>query len=115
MTLRVAIGGFGAIGKVVAQHLDRGIEGLTLAAVSARHGARAKATMASFARPVPVVPLASLWEHADLVVECAPAALLRELAEPALARGRHVMLLSCGALLDNLDLVELARRHGGRI
>jgi aspartate dehydrogenase len=115
MTLLVAIGGFGAIGKVVGQHLDRGIDGLALAAVSARDSVRAKATMASFSRPVPVVPLTSLWEHADLVVECAPAALLRELAEPALAHGRQVIVLSCGALLDNLDLVDLARRHGGRI
>ena len=32
--LRVAIGGFGAIGKAVAQRLDQGIEGLTLAAVA---------------------------------------------------------------------------------
>jgi len=36
MTQRVAIGGFGAIGKVVAQAIDRGIDGLELAAVSAR-------------------------------------------------------------------------------
>ena len=76
MTLSVAVGGFGAIGKVVAQHLDRGIDGLALAAVSAKDLVRAEATMARFARPVPVVPLASLWEHTDLVVECAPAALL---------------------------------------
>src|SRR6516162_3035818 len=115
MTLGVAIGGVGAIGKVVARHLDRGIDGLALAAVSARDGARAKATMAGFARPVPVLPLARLGEAAEIVVECAPAALLRELAEPALARGRLVMVLSCGALLDNFDLVEFARRHGGRI
>lgn len=113
--LRVAIGGFGAIGKVVARHLDQGIEGLVLAAVSARDRVRAEAGMADFARPVPVVPLARLWEAADIVVECAPAALLREIAEPALGRGRILMVLSCGALLDNLDLVELARRHGGRI
>jgi aspartate dehydrogenase len=115
VTLQVAIGGFGAIGKVVAQHLDRGMEGLVLAAVSARDSARAAATMANFARPVPVVPLASLWEHAELIVECAPAAVLRELAEPALVHGRRVIVLSCGALLDNLDLVDLARRHGARI
>ncbi len=113
--MRVAIGGFGAIGKVVARHLDRGIEGLRLGAVSARDIRRATAAMAGFAQPVPVVPLASLWEHGEIVVECAPAALLRELAEPALAHGRLVMALSCGALLDNLDLVDLARRHGGRI
>lgn len=115
MTLRVGIGGFGAIGNVVARRLDRGIEGLTLTAVSARDAGRAALAMAGFARPVPVVPLAQLWEHADVVVECAPAAVLRELAEPVLAHGRTVMVLSCGALLDNFDLVELARRHGGRI
>jgi aspartate dehydrogenase len=115
MTLRVAIGGFGAIGRVVAQHLDRGIEGLALAAVSARDVARTESAMAGFARPAAVVPLARLGEEADIVVECAPAALLREVAEPALAHGRLVLVLSCGALLDNFDLVDLARRHGGRI
>lgn len=115
MTLRVAVGGFGAIGKVVAERLDRGIDGLALAAVSARDTARVAAAMADFAHPVPVVPLARLWEEADIVVECAPAALLREIAEPALAHGRTVVVLSCGTLLDNFDLVELARRHDGRI
>ena len=115
MTLRVAIGGLGAIGRVVALRLDQGIEGLALTAVSARDTARAAATMAGFQHRVPVVPLGRLWEEADIVIECAPAAVLREIAEPALEHGRMVMVLSCGALLDNFDLVELARRHGGRI
>ncbi len=113
--LRVAIGGFGAIGKVVARRLDQGIDGLTLTAIAARKVPRAEAAMAGFARKVPVVPLAQLWEHADIVVECAPAAVLRDLAEPALAHGRTILVLSCGALFDNLDLVDLARRQGGRI
>ena len=115
MTFSVAIGGFGAIGRVVARRLDQGIDDLTLTAVAARDTARAAAAMAGFARRVPVVPLGELCEHADVVVECAPAAVLRELTEPALRNGRTVMVLSCGALLDNFDLVELARRHGGRI
>jgi aspartate dehydrogenase len=115
MTLHVAVAGFGAIGRVVAHRLDQGIDGLTLTAIAVRDAARAEAAMASFARAVPVVPLAQLWEHADVIVECAPAAVLRELAEPTLGNGRIVMVLSCGALLDNFDLVDLARRHGGRI
>jgi aspartate dehydrogenase len=115
MALSVAIGGLGAIGSVVARRLDEGIEGLTLTAVAARDAARAAAVMAGYTRSVPVVPLGCLWEHADIVVECAPAAVLRELAEPALGNGRVVMVLSCGALLDEFDLVDLARRHGGRI
>jgi aspartate dehydrogenase len=61
------------------------------------------------------VSLARLGEYADVVVECAPAALLRELAEPALGHGCTVIVLSCGALLDNLDLIDLAHRSGGRI
>ena len=119
MEKRVAIAGFGAIGKVVAAALDPklhgGIEGMALAAVSARDIARAERAMAAFAHPVPVLPLARLGETADIVVECAPAAVLREIAEPALAQGRTLIVLSCGALLDNFDLVDLARRHGGRI
>ena len=112
---RVAIAGFGAIGKVVAEHLDRGIDGLALAAVSARDVKRADAGMAGFAHPAPVLPLARLAEVADIIVECAPAAVLREIAEPALALGRTLIVLSCGALVDNADLIDLARRHGGRI
>src|SRR4051795_1744276 len=114
--LRVGIAGFGTIGKVVAQHLDRGIDGVALAAVSARDLGRAERAMAGFARPVPVVPLSELAEaDLDIVVECAPASLLRDIAEPALRAGRMLITLSCGALLDNFDLVDLAGRHGGRI
>ena len=113
--IHVAIGGFGAIGKTVARRLDQGIDGLTLTAVSARDVARAEAAMAGFARAVPVVSLARLGEYADVVVECAPAALLRELAEPALGHGCTIIVMSCGALLDNLDLVDLAHRSSGRI
>jgi len=115
MAQRVAIGGFGAIGKVVAEALDRGIDGLGLAAVSAREAGRAQAAMSGFAKPVPVVPLDRLWEAADIVVECVPAKHLRRIAEPALANGRTLVTLSCGALLDNFDLAELARERGGRI
>jgi len=115
MSLRVAIGGFGAIGKVIAERLDRGIEGLTLVAVSARDRVRAETAMAGFATPVPVLPLSELGACADIVIECAPAHLLRVILEPALGSGRLVMVLSCGALLENFDLVGLARRHGGRI
>ena len=79
MTLRVAVGGFGAIGQVVARRLDEGIDGLTLAGVSARDVVRAEAVIVGFARRVPVVPLARLGEEADIVVECAPA-------EPCCAR-----------------------------
>ena len=114
-SLAVAVGGLGAIGRAVAERLDAGIPGLTLAAVSARDVGRAERTVARFARPVPVLPLSALAGVADVVVECAPAAVFRQVAEPAVRAGRVLVAISVGALLSALDLVDLAREHGGQI
>src|SRR5690606_4409931 len=113
--LAVGLGGVGAIGGAVARRLDRGLPGLRLVAVSARDVPRAEQRMAELARPVPVVPLGALAERADVVVECAPAAAFREVAEPALRAGRILMPVSVGQLLEHADLVDLAARSGARI
>lgn len=113
--LRVGIGGFGAIGRDIATRLDQGEQGLTLTAVSARDVGKAEAGMADFRHPVPVVPLADLATHADVIVECAPAAVFRELAEPVLQAGRTLVPLSVGALLVHDDLIALARANEARI
>ena len=111
-TLRVAIAGFGAIGKSIAKHLLAGIPGLSLAAVGARNHAAARALLPD---GVTVADIGDLAELADIIVECAPSAVLPAIAEPALRAGRSVIVLSCGALLERMDLVDLARAHGGRI
>lgn len=113
--LKVAIGGFGAVGQQVGRHLDRGVPGLELAAVSARDKEKAARAMAEFSHPVPVVEAGALADTADVVVECAPAAVLREIAEPALKAGRTLVVISAGALLAAEDLFDLAAAHDGRI
>ncbi|NLO79497.1 MAG: aspartate dehydrogenase [Xanthomonadaceae bacterium] len=113
--LRVALAGYGAIGKRVASLLDQGIEGLRLVAVSANNAARAEQHVATLRQPVPVLPLAQLAEVADVVVECAPAHLLPEIATPVLRAGKVLVTVSVGALLKAPELVDLAREHGGRI
>lgn len=113
--MRVAIGGFGAIGKRVARELDRGMPGLELVAVSARDHDKARAAMASFDRPVPVMALGKLSEGADVVVECAPAAVFEEVARPAVERGRVLIPASVGALLACPELESLAAGSGARI
>lgn len=112
----VALAGFGAIGREVGQALDDGrIPGLRLAAVSARNREKAAANLAGFRTPVPVADLAALPEHGRIVVECVPAAAFRDAALPALEAGRTLVTVSGGALLANMDLVEIAQRTGGRI
>ena len=113
--LTVAVGGLGAIGLPVARALDAGIHGLELVAVSARDRDKAARNLESLQKPVPVVSLAELAARAEIVVECAPAAVFAEIAEAAVAAGRTLVTVSCGALLDRMDLVERARETGARI
>ncbi|MDB5594986.1 MAG: aspartate dehydrogenase [Hyphomicrobiales bacterium] len=114
-TIRVAIAGLGAVGMKLANSLDAGVDGLQLAAVSARDVPAARARLAGLRHRVPVVAIGDLEPLADLVVECAPATLLPAIARPFLEKGKIVVVLSAGALLTNMDLVDLAREHGGQI
>ena len=112
----VGIGGLGTVGFEVARRIDGGeIDGLTLCAVSARDHARARERMAGFRTPVDVVVAGELAERADIVVESAPAAVFREIAEPAVRAGKVLVAISVGALLDHADLVETARATGAQI
>lgn len=113
--LKVAIGGFGGIGLPVARWLAAGQPGLELSAVSARNVERARDKLATFDSTAPVVPLGELAQHADIVIECVPAAVFDAVARPAVEAGRMLMALSAGALLDRLGLVDEARRTGARI
>jgi len=114
-TLKVGVGGFGGIGLPVARWLAAGQQGLELAAASARNVGRAKDKLATFGSAAPVVPLSELAQHADIVIECVPAAEFDSVARPAIAAGRMLLALSAGALLDRLELVQEAQRTGARI
>ena len=64
---------------------------------------------------MPAGSLDEVPDHADLVVECAPAAILDQICRPMLSAGKQVMVLSSSALLPRPELIELARAHGGQI
>jgi aspartate dehydrogenase len=114
--LKLAIAGLGAIGLAVARRVDAGeLPGLELVAVAARDAAKAKAVMAGLRAPPRLADLAGLAEVADVVVECLPPRHFAEVARPAIQKGRILMPLSVGALIDHMDLVELARQTGARI
>ena len=112
----VGIGSLGTVGLEVARRIDAGeIDGLTLRAVSACDHERARSRMRGFRSPVDVVAAGGLAESADIVVECAPAAVFREIAEPVVRAGKTLVAISAGALLDHADLVETARATGAQI
>ncbi len=113
--MKVGIAGFGTIGTAVAAALEKGLEGLELAAACSRDADKARRAMAGVCRAVPVVGPGELARSCDVVVECAPKAAFPSIAEPALAAGRVLVTVSAAGLLEHPDAVELARSGGGRI
>jgi aspartate dehydrogenase len=91
------------------------VPGVEVTAVATRNVERAERTLRELGIEAAVVPIPALAEHADVVVECAPSALLCEIAEPVLRRGKEVVVLGVGALLRHPELLELAEAHGGRL
>jgi len=113
--MRIAIAGLGSIGKALARKLADGVPGIELACVAARDEEKARGWLDEEGIEVPIVALDDFPAHADLAVECAPAAILDKICRPMLTAGKQVMVLSCGALLPRPELLDLAKANGGRI
>jgi aspartate dehydrogenase len=114
-TLRVAVVGLGPIGTEVVKALDRGIDGLELAAVSVQNPDKHRGTLSGLSRSPAILPIAQLADVADIVVECAPSRLVSEIVAPFVSQGKTAIVLSAGALLDHDDLIQLAKQNGGQI
>jgi aspartate dehydrogenase len=114
MSMTVAIAGLGAIGLPLARALDAGVDGLRLIAVACRDPVKGRANLAGFKSTPQIVTMPELAD-ADIVVECAPAAIFERIALPALEAGRIFVPASAGALLPRMHLVRLALRTGARI
>ena len=113
--LRVGIAGLGAVGLEVAQRLLDGIDGLTLTAVAVRDADKARKALPQIGDAIALRTTKTIGDDCDIVVECLPPALFREVAEHAIDKGRVFMPLSVAQLLDNWDLVDRAKAKGARI
>lgn len=113
---RLAIAGLGVIGLRVARYVDQGaVPGWSLSAVASRDAGKAARSVADFAAPPEVVTLASIADTSDVVVDCTPASIFREVASTVIEKGKDLMPLSVAALLENMDLVDKARASGSQI
>jgi aspartate dehydrogenase len=114
-SLRVGLAGLGAVGLEVAKRLIDGIDGLTLTAVAVRDADKARRALPQIGDMIALRTAAALADDCDVVVECLPPALFRDIAIAAIDKGRIFMPLSVAQLLDNGDLIERAKQTGARI
>jgi len=113
--LSVGIIGLGTIGNVVAKALDDGIGGMRLAAIASGRRDKAIASIAKLSEQVDLLTINEVAERCDIIVDCAPKAVFRELAMATLSRGRILVTVSGAGILANEDIEDVARQNGGRL
>lgn len=116
--LKVGIIGYGTIGAMLAEAINRGDAGD--ARLVAVHDVFAEPPFPQRdGRPAYTASFeAFLQEQMDVVIEAAAQAVLRRYAARVLESGRDLIAMSVGAFADPIllgEVIKLARRHGRRV
>ena len=114
-TLKVGLAGLGAVGLGVARRIETGIPGLVLAAIAVRDRDKARLNLSDAGSRISILRAEALAQSCDIVVECLPPNIFRNVAASVIEAGKIFMPLSVGQLLENWDLVERAKETGARI
>lgn len=114
--IKIGIAGLGAVGSAVAYALDRGeIPGCKLVAIAARDDDRAAKFVSRLSEYVPNASVRDIAGMCDIVVEALPPSMFEAIALPTLVAGKTLVALSASQLLGREDIIDTARRYGGRV
>ncbi len=116
--LKIGVIGCGAIGSEICRALDKKLVNARLVAVYDKSQQNCMGLIEKLCTRPDMVPPDELISMADIVVECASQAAVREFGLRVLEKGRHLMVLSAGALVDPLlreNLIDAAMAHNCRI
>ena len=111
----IGIVGCGAIARSILRAIEQGRLNVPVSGVTSRTEATAREFLATLQRPVLLLGLDELIDRADLIVEAASGHVVVDLAHRAFERGKDLMVISIGALLDHPDLFDLARERRCRL
>ena len=115
MTRSIGIVGCGAIGQAILRAVADGRLSVTVAGVTTRNEAKARAFLNTLPDPPPWLPLEQLVQRCGLLIEAAGGAVVPALAKAAFGAGADLLVISTGALLEHPEVMEQARAAGRRL
>jgi len=116
--LKIGVIGCGAIGAQICRAIDSGSINAKLIAICDRSEQNCERLLETLDNKPAICSPAELVRKADIVVECASQAAVREHGLLVLDGGKNLMVMSVGAFMDEKlleDLVSAARRNDCRI
>ena len=115
MAVSIGIVGCGAIGQALLREADSGKLAVSVAGVTSRTESNARAFLSSLRKPPPYLERGELIARSSLVVETAGGHVVPKLAREVFRAGKDLMVISVGALLEDPEIIELARKSGCRL
>ncbi|MCZ7402669.1 MAG: aspartate dehydrogenase [Candidatus Methanoperedens sp.] len=116
--LKIGVIGCGAIGAQICRAIDSGSINAKLAAIYDRSAQHCERLLESLHNKPVISSPADLIKKADIVVECASQAAVREHGLLVLEGGKDLMVMSVGAFMDEKlleNLVRAARKNDCKI
>ena len=114
-TIRVGIIGCGTIGSEISRAIEKEIPEMELTALADLDQIKARKLKKSLSSKPQVVPSEELIGLVDLVVEAASKEASASLARSALKKGKDILVMSVGGLLDQEDIFSLAKKKNCKV
>ena len=110
--LRISIIGCGAIGTEICKTIDTmDSSEVELVCIVDKDNDKIEKLLKSLKISKPMVAnIDTAIDNADLIVECADKKVVPEIATKAIKKGKDIMIMSSGGLVEHLELLDLARK-----
>lgn len=110
--LKVGLVGCGVIGGEIARTIDnQKIAGLELVAVCDRDKRKEDKLVRSLRKMPAATDIEGVIEKVGLIIEAASPDIVGELVKKALSKGKDIMVMSVGGMIDHLHLFAEARKR----
>lgn len=108
----VGIVGCGTMGSMIAHAIDRGQVSARLVAVTDLEHDRAERLRQSLDAQPDIGAVPEMVDRVDVLVEAAGISAVRQLLPAVIERGKHIVVLSVGGLIDMEDAIAKAADTG---
>jgi aspartate dehydrogenase len=116
--LKIGVIGCGAIGARICRAIDRGFINAKLVAIHDRSAQHCESLLESLQNKPDISSPGEVIKKADIVVECASQAAVREHGLRVLESGKDLLVMSVGVFMDEKlleDFVRAARKNDCKI
>lgn len=114
--IKIGLVGCGAIGEGVALFIDRELKDKAILwGLADRDAEKAELLIEKLSFVPKITNINNIVKNADLVIEAASIEAAKEVLGRTIAEKKDVIILSVGALIENLSILEKAKKKGASI